>query len=174
MPGDVSESSEQIECHRCDATWSVDLIATKDGLTATVLEDPSWQVDLREIEYDSDYWEDYPEPEPHRFGIFTDPYKAWRVLLGTFGDEKSGSASENRMLLVQLCSIVEAYLSESILGLALRDRTVQAKLISVMPSLRDKTVSLSTVAETPDIVRDMIATLLACAVAGMIWTLMLS
>ncbi|WP_037461908.1 hypothetical protein [Sinorhizobium fredii] len=157
MPGDVeAESSEQIECLQCDKTWAVDLVATKDGLTATILEHPSTPVTLSDILWDSDYWEDSPEPEPRPHGIFEDAYREWQKHLVTIGDKNSGSASQNRMLLVQLYSIVEAYLADAILGLALRDRAVQAKLISVIPSLKDKTVSLATVAETPEIVRDMV------------------
>lgn len=153
----TEEASEVLECLYCDTDWAVDLVATNEGLSATILDHPSAQVHLSTIDWSSDeHWEDYPEPEPEPHGIFEQAFKEWRVLLGTIGNEKSGSSSENRMLLVQLYAIVEAYLSDAIVGLALRDRVIRAKLISAIPSLSGKTVSLTTLAEKPEIVWDMV------------------
>jgi hypothetical protein len=153
----TEETIEKIECLYCDATWTVELIATKDDLVATVLDRPSTPVSFSEIDWSNDgYWEDYPEPEPDPHSIFKEALEGWRKLLGTIGDENGGASSENRMLLIQLYSIVEAYLSDAIVGLALRDRSVQTNLISVIESLKDKSVTLSTVAERPEIVRDMV------------------
>lgn len=153
---DPEETNVEVECQHCEATWAVDIHSSGGDLHAAIAGHPSIAVDLSEIDGIGEYWENYPEPEPEPHRIFQDAHAEWRLLLGVLSNDQGGASSENRMLLIQLYSILEAYLSDAIVGLALRNTNIQARLISVMPSLKDKTVSLSMVAHNPEIVRDMV------------------
>lgn len=157
---EVDEQSETIECPYCDSTWSVDLTATSTSLTALVLEYPEVEVSFEPIDWSNDRWDDYPDPEPDPHEIFVNAHRDWRSSVREVANSHNGAASRNRMLFVQLYSIVEAYLSDAIVGLALRDTGVQARLIPVMPALKDKTVSLVSLAGNPNILREMVRSVL--------------
>ncbi|UWU23019.1 hypothetical protein N2601_08755 [Rhizobium sp. CB3060] len=70
-----------------------------------------------------------------------------------------GAGSKNRLLFVMLYSILEAYLSDAIIGAAMDDVGVQRKMLK-LEGLKDKQISLETILDRPDIVREMVKTTL--------------
>lgn len=147
------EDQEEIDCLICDNFWIVEMYADNKGLRLELSGHPDVDVKASPLE---DKWDDDPLPEPGAHSIFEDALQEWRVLLVIFADEKDGAASQNRMLFTHLYSIVEAYLSDAIISLAMQDIKVQARMIKVLPILKNKTVSLETIAENPEILRDMV------------------
>ncbi|MBZ9810718.1 hypothetical protein [Mesorhizobium sp. ESP-6-2] len=150
------ERVEEIECLNCDSSWTLEMCADNKGLRLELFGYPAVDISASPLDISDDNWDDDPPPEPDAHSIFDNALQEWRVLLGTFSDEKDGDASENRMLFTHLFSIVEAYLSDAIISLAMADTKVQARMIKVLPILKDKTVSLETIAGNPNIVRDMV------------------
>ncbi|MDX1073061.1 hypothetical protein GOL32_32450 [Sinorhizobium medicae] len=101
---------------------------------------------------------DEPEPEPGAYGIFQEAMRDWKknvVELSTM----EGTGSRNRMLFVTLYSILEAYLSDTIIGSAMEDVGVQRKMLK-LEGLKEKQISLETILDKPDIVREMVKTTL--------------
>ncbi|MCW1750237.1 MULTISPECIES: hypothetical protein [Rhizobium] len=147
---------ETVECIRCDSTWRVEITPGHETYRMTIGGNPDEDVTLHPLDMSDDepYWDDLPEPEPQPHDIFQEALRDWWSLLGKIGDQTSGSASVNRMLFVQLFSIFEAYLSDEIVGLTIRDTAVQRSIIAALPALNKQTVSLLTVAEKPNLVRD--------------------
>ncbi|MBY3258464.1 hypothetical protein HFO09_29295 [Rhizobium laguerreae] len=147
---------EIVECMRCDATWRIEITPGHESYGVAVAGHPETEVTFTAFDwssYDED-WDELPEPEPQPHDIFQEALKDWWALLGKLGDKDSGAASVNRMLFVQLFSIFEAYLSDEIIGLAMRDSDVRKPIVKTLPALTKQAVSLSTVAENPDLVRD--------------------
>ncbi|KKZ88549.1 hypothetical protein [Rhizobium phaseoli] len=149
-------SVEYVECMRCDDTLRVEITPRHESYGVVIVGHPDADVKLDALDMSSDEpdWDDLPEPEPQPHDIFQAALKDWWSLLGKLGDKNSGSASVNRMLFSQLFSIFEAYLSDEIVGLAMRDTGIQKGIIGALPALKKQTVSLSIVVEKPNLVRD--------------------
>jgi hypothetical protein len=154
---DVSDQGlEEIECLRCGSPWILEMDADNKGLRLELSGYPDVDVSASPVDFGDDEWDYDPLPEPGAHSIFENALQEWHVLLETFSNENDGAASENRMLFAHLYSIVEAYLSDAIVSLAMQDSKVQARMIKVLPVLKNKTVSLETIAENPNVVRDMV------------------
>ncbi len=164
IPGDVDEDGhyEEVVClnQEDDRKWMVIIRRDEDnGYTAELEEDPDVEVN---ISIENDHYDDWdePDPEPGAYGIFLNSMGEWKrnvVDLSTPG----GASSRNRMLFTTLYSIFEAYLSDSIVGSALVDVPVQRRLIKLKElDLHDKQLSLDTVLENPNVVRDMLRAVL--------------
>jgi DNA-directed RNA polymerase subunit RPC12/RpoP len=160
IPGDVSEHYEYVSCPNCDASdhWDVVIRQDEDGYTAELEKDPETDVSIEVgySQYDMDW--DEPEPEPDAYGIFRRAMSDWNRNLRELGTPH-GASSRNRMLFTTLYSILEAYLSDAIIGAANEDVAVQRKMLK-LDGLKDKQISLETVLDKPDIVRDMVKTTL--------------
>ncbi|MBP2443804.1 hypothetical protein [Rhizobium leguminosarum] len=103
---------------------------------------------------------DEPSPEPGAYGIFRRALGEWRSTVDEIGSF-DGESSRNRMLFSNLYSIVEAYLSDTIIGAAIADVSVQRQMLKLDDlKLKDKQLSLETVLAKPNIVSDMIKTTL--------------
>lgn len=153
---DGDYSVENVNCMRCGSGWQVEITPRHESYSVSIANHSEANVTLNALDMSDDepYWEDLPEPEPQPHDIFQAALKDWWTLLGRIGDKEAGSASVNRMLFIQLFSIFEAYLFDEIVGLAIRDGAVQKAIVNTLPSLKKQTVSLSTVAEKPNLVRD--------------------
>lgn len=164
IPGEVDEDGhyEEVAClnEEDDHKWMVIIRREEDnGYTAELEDDPDVEVD---ISIESDHYDDWeePDPEPGAYGIFLNAMGEWkRDVLDL--SAPGGASSRNRMLFTTLYSIVEAYLSDSIIGSALMDVPVQRRLIKLKElDLHDKQLSLDTVLENPNVVRDMLRAVL--------------
>lgn len=155
-------AEETVECMRCDSDWIVEITASQEGYGAALQGHPETQVVLSAADwsYDGEDWGDIPEPEPQAYDIFQDALKDWWALLRRIGDQNSGASSINRMLFIHLFSILEAYLYDEVLGLAVRDSRLQSAIINTLPKLKEQTVLLSAVATNPNLVRDQVTTAL--------------
>lgn len=163
IPGDQEEHFEEVSCLDDDDPRDWTVIIRYDELTGFTAElEEASEVDVTikvgGNHYDEDW--DEPEPEPGAYGIFQNAMGEWRrnvFDLSTPG----GASSRNRMLFTTLYSIFEAYLSDSIVGSALVDVPVQRRLIKLKElDLHDKQLSLDTVLENPNVVRDMLRAVL--------------
>ena len=157
------DEAEQFEKVACDfdedeEAWTV-VIRNDDGCWSAELEDdPDVDVTIKvDDNYGYDDW-DEPEPEPGAFGIFLSAMREWSVNVREMSTE-GGESSKNRLLFVMLYSILEAYLSDAIIGSAMEDVDVQRKLLK-LDGLRDKQISLETILDRPDIVKEMVKTTL--------------
>ena len=156
---DEYEQFEDVSClNREDPHAYVVVIRKSEGDARTYtaeLEENS-DVDVR-IDVDDSYYDDdwdEPEPEPDAYGIFVQAMNDWHANF-TELSSRSGSSSRNRMLFTTLYSILEAYLSDAIIGIAMDDENVQRALLR-LDGLKDKQVSLDTVLSKPDIVKEMV------------------
>ena len=160
MPGDQDEFTEEVACLDPESTheWTVNIEKTEDYYGAEVQGYPDVDVTVRLLDPgDDDDW-DEPPPEPGSYGIFLDALEEWRFNVTRLG-EPDGGSSRNRMLFTTLYSIVEAYLSDTIIGAALADKEVQRHMLT-LDGLKGAVVSLETVLDKPYIVRDMVKTAL--------------
>lgn len=153
---DFDEDQAEVDCPKCKSSWTVEMRADINGLAIQVFEYPDVDVTASPLDFEDDDWRDDPPPEPDAYSTFEAAMQEWRILVGSLASETDGSASENRMLFTHLFSIVEAYLSDSVIGLAMNEHEVQSKIIKVLPTLKGKTVSLDTLAKNPNILRDMV------------------
>lgn len=158
IPGDEDEHLEEVSClnPEDEHEWTVVIRKGNNGYSAELEEDPEVDVSI-DVDDRCDDWEE-PEPEPGAYGIFISAMRDWKINvseLSTVG----GAGSRNRMLFVMLYSILEAYLSDTIIGAAMEDVSVQRKMLK-LDSLKDKQISLETVLDKPDIVKDMVKTML--------------
>lgn len=139
-----------------DHQWTVRLLRSKNPVLAQIDGHPGVPVDVTP-DWLPSVW-DEPEPEPGAYSIFLEAMRDWKknvVELSTMG----GSGSRNRMLFVTLYSILEAYLSDTIIGSAVEDVGVQRKMLK-LEGLKEKQISLETILDKPDIVREMVKTTL--------------
>ncbi|MBY3251210.1 hypothetical protein HFN97_20685 [Rhizobium laguerreae] len=159
IPGDADEHTEEVSClNNEDAhEWTVIIRHDENGYSAELEGDLEVEVSIDVGSNHYDEWEE-PEPEPGAYGIFVGAMRDWNgnvSELSTMG----GASSRNRMLFVTLYSILEAYLSDTIIGAAMEDVSVQRKMLK-LDGLKDKQISLETILEKPDIVKDMVKTTL--------------
>lgn len=161
IPGDIDEHFEEVSCLNNEDPHEWSVIVRHDDLTgysAELEEDPEVEVtiDVGGNRYDEDW--DEPEPEPDAYGIFRRAMSDWKSNVRELGTPY-GASSRNRMLFVTLYSILEAYLSDAIIGAAMADVAVQRKMLK-LDGLKDKQISLETILDKPDIVREMVKTTL--------------
>ncbi|WP_201409911.1 hypothetical protein [Mesorhizobium sp. J8] len=147
----------EIECETCGNEIPVTITADLAGWQAHLTEDPDAKVEIERLDYSSyDDWLEELQPEPHPRAIFTQAIGEWTSLLHTIGDKRSGVSGINRMLLVQLFSIVEAYLSDAVIKLAFENPAVAKAIVTWHPDLKGERVSLPKVASQPNLVRDTV------------------
>ncbi|MBB3747195.1 hypothetical protein FHX10_006751 [Rhizobium sp. BK591] len=159
FPGDEDDHIEEVSClnPETDHEWTVRL-RKKGGFYSGQLEQHhDVKVSVSMLDISDDDW-DEPLPEPGAYGIFLDAMQEWRANVSAIG-EASGASSRNRMLFGTLYSIGEAYFSDAIIGAALGDPEVQRRMLK-LDGLKDKQISLETVLDKPDIVREMVKTTL--------------
>ena len=154
FPAGEDHVVEEVECLNPDEyhKWDVSLRESPNGVRATLNQHPEERVSVSVMDT-SDDWTD-PFPEPGSYGIFLGALDEWRGNVTDLGKVDGGS-SRNRMLFTTLYSIVEAYLSDTIIGAALADQAVQKHMLT-LDGLKGVVVSLETVLEQPNIVRDMV------------------
>jgi hypothetical protein len=158
MAADEDYLAEEVEClNREDShSWTVELQDTATGVRGRISKHPGVDVSVTPLDT-SDDWDD-PLPEPGSYGIFLEALEEWRYNVTDLGEEDGGS-SRNRMLFTTLYSIVEAYLSDTIIGAAIADTTVQRHMLK-LEGLKGTVVSLETILDKPTIVRDLVKTAL--------------
>lgn len=160
FPGDEEEYSAEVSCLNPDEDhqFSVSITRDEDDYSVVVDEHPDIDASAKAMDM-SDDW-DEPLPEPGAYGIYTEAMKEWRSNVDALA-QPHGDSSRNRMLFTTLYSIFEAYLSDSITGSALVDVRVQRRLVKLKElDLHDKQLSLDTVLENPNVVRDMLRAVL--------------
>lgn len=144
--------SEKVPCLNDDQhEFEIVLRKSDDGYSAIVRGSPETFVFL-----DVDYQWDEPLPEPDAHGIFLDALGEWKENVDAIG-VSDGSSSRNRMLFSTLFSIVEAYFSDTIIGAAISNVSVQRQILK-LDGLKGKLVKLETILDNPDIVLEMIKT----------------
>ncbi|RVP48130.1 hypothetical protein [Sinorhizobium medicae] len=160
IPGDQDEHFEGVSClnNEDPHDWTV-IIRHDDlnGFSAELEEDPEVDVTIDVGGNAYDDW-DEPEPEPDAYGIFRRAMADWKSNVRELSTP-FGASGRNRMLFVTLYSILEAFLSDAIIGAAMEDVAVQRKMLK-LDGLKDKQVSLDTILDKPDIVREMVKTTL--------------
>ncbi|MDX0759792.1 hypothetical protein GOD62_28035 [Sinorhizobium medicae] len=135
-----------------DRSWTVRILRSHNRTRAQLDGHPGVPVNVVPGWMPSGW--DEPEPEPGAYGIFQEAMRDWKknvVELSTM----EGTGSRNRMLFVTLYSILEAYLSDTIIGSAMEDVGVQRKMLK-LEGLKEKQISLETILDKPDIVREMV------------------
>ncbi|MBB3520980.1 hypothetical protein [Rhizobium sp. BK456] len=157
VAGDEAEQFEEVACEydEDEDAWTV-IIRHDENVWSAELEKAA-DVDVT-IKVDDTYDWDEPEPEPDAYGIFRRALTDWRSNVRELGTP-FGASSRNRMLFVTAYSILEAYLSDAIIGSAMEDVSVQRKMLK-LDGLKDKQISLETILDNPDIVREMVKTTL--------------
>lgn len=160
MPGDEAEHTEEVAClePESDHVWTVNIERTEEYYRAELQQHPDVDVSVGILNSGDDEDWDEPLPEPGSYGIFLGALNEWRGNVTDLG-KVDGASSRNRMLFTTLYSIVEAYLSDTIIGAALADKAVQKHMLT-LDGLKGAVVSLETVLEKPNIVRDMVKTAL--------------
>ncbi|MBY5828564.1 hypothetical protein ACC676_00415 [Rhizobium ruizarguesonis] len=159
VPGGQEEHFAEVPCQfdEDEEGWTVIIRHDGENGWSAELEDaPDVDVTIK-VDQTYDDWEE-PEPEPGAYAIFLGAMRDWKVNvseLSTVG----GAGSKNRLLFVMLYSILEAYLSDAIIGAAMEDVEAQRKMLR-LEGLRDKQVSLETILDKPDIVKEMVRTTL--------------
>lgn len=158
VPGDDDDYVDEVSClnPETDHEWTVRLRRKNGYRVGSVEGHPGVGVSIKELDT-SDDW-DEPEPEPDAYGIFRRAMADWKSNVRELGTSY-GASSRNRMLFVTLYSILEAYLSDAIIGAAMEDVAVQRKMLK-LDGLKDKQVSLVTILDKPDIVKEMVKTTL--------------
>ena len=144
-----------VDCETCGNSFSVTVRAYADEWDAFLTDDNSQKGTFEHFDYRPDQ---DPFPEPGSYGIFLEALEEWRFNVTDLG-EANGESSRNRMLFTTLYSIVEAYLSDTIIGAALADTAVQRHMLK-LDGLKGTVVSLETVLDKPNIVRDLVKTTL--------------
>lgn len=156
-PGSDVEATAifEAECEECGQTTEVTVTADLSGWLAHVSGDPETHVQVNHYDYSEDDWLEDLEPELHPFTNYKAASREWRKHLRELG-ETDDASGRNRMLLVQLFSIVEAYLSDAVIGIAHEFPDVLNSIVAWHPDLKEEKVSLSSVAANPNFVRDMV------------------
>ncbi|HMQ92508.1 MAG TPA: hypothetical protein PKA33_15925 [Amaricoccus sp.] len=145
----------ELDCKTCAESFSATIRAHLGGWEVFLTDDPSQTGTFEHFDYHYDEWIDELEPELHPRGIFDASMQEWRLMLNNISDDRYVSAG-NRMLLVQLFSILEAYLSDAVVNLAHGDQKVVAAIIKWHPELKGANVSLARVAAEPDLARNIV------------------
>ncbi|MDL2403944.1 hypothetical protein [Rhizobium mayense] len=156
----TGETVGEVSCLNSEEAhnWTVRIVKNRGELTAHLDDRDDVEVSLHLPGVPEDWYE--PSPEPGAYGIFLRAMAEWRYTVGEIGSF-DGESSRNRMLFSNLYSIVEAYLSDTIIGAAIVDVSVQRQMLKLDDlKLKDKQLSLETVLAKPNIVRDMIKTTL--------------
>jgi len=159
MRSDEDWHTQQIFCENPDEEhkFTAVMFMGEYGLCGRLEGHPDVNVSLSMSDPIGVLWGE-PEPEPDAYGIFLQAMADWKSNVRELGTPH-GASSRNRMLFVTLYSIMEAYLSDAIIGAAMEDVAVQRKMLK-LDGLKDKQVSLETILDKPDIVRDMVKTTL--------------
>ncbi|KKX33953.1 hypothetical protein [Rhizobium sp. LC145] len=145
----------EVECESCGQSSDVTVTAHLLHWSGHISGDPNTIVEITHHDYREDEWLEELEPEAHPYSNYTDAISEWRKLLNELG-EASETSGRNRMLLVQLFSILEAYLSDAVVGLAHQKDAVLKSIIRWHPDLKSEQVSLVSVAENPNFVRELV------------------
>lgn len=153
--GEPTTQDVMEECEYCGCEMDLVIAAHAGAWTAFLMENPEEAANVERLDTYDDWLEDL-QPEPQPSAIFHQAINDWIRLLYSIGDRRSGAAGVNRMLLIQLFSIVEAYLADAIIKLAFEDPDITQAIVKWHPDLKDERVSLQKVASEPNLVRDML------------------
>ncbi len=153
-----AESTEDVdlECTDCGEGFSMTIRAGLAGWEVFLTDDPAQKGKFEHLDYGYDEWLEQMEPEPHPRTIFDLAVHEWSDLVHKLADRNDGGAGINRMLFMQLFSIVEAFLADAIQRLAFDYDDVATAIVLWNPKLAKENVTLKTVAEKPDIVREIV------------------
>jgi hypothetical protein len=157
-PIEDGEFDNEIICSNSEGehSWSARIIRKGGAVIARLDNHPD--VTVHAYPPGSDW--DEPSPEPGAYGIFRHAIGEWGSTLQEIGSA-DGESSRNRMLFSNLYSIVEAYLSDTIIGAAIADTSVQRQFLKIKDlRFKDNQLSLETVLDNPDVVGDIIKTTL--------------
>lgn len=152
------ESTEDIEmeCTECGETFSMTIRAMWVGWEVFYTDEPTKMGTIEHLDYGYDEWLEQTEPEPQPRTIFDLAIHEWSELVHKLADRSDGGAGINRMLFMQLFSITEAFLADAIQRLAFDYEDVARAIVIWNPKLSKEPITLKTVAEKPDIVRDKV------------------
>lgn len=156
MDPDDEEHHEDVTClnDEDDHDWTVVVLHQECRHTAAVVEDSEVDVSLK-VDDHADFW-DEPEPEPNPYEIFRAAMCEWGRNVDDLG-EAAGHGSRNRMLFITLYSIAESYFSDAVNGNVVLEPAVQKQLLKTKGlGLADTKISLETILDKPDIVRERI------------------
>lgn len=145
----------EIACDNCGEITVVE-VSAKDGIWSAHVQLTGEAASVEHFDYRDDQWYEQLVPEPHPFDNYIASFSDWKTLLSRFGDAQSGHADINRMLLVQLFSIFEAYISDAITGYIYGNPSAALAVIKWHPELKHETVLLGAVAENPNLPRDTV------------------
>ncbi len=152
----VATETVELDCETCGHSFDVTIRAHPGGWDAFLTDDPSMKATFEHYDYRYDEWINELEPEQHPRTIFEEAINELIKLIDDIAEKNSGSAAVNRMLLVQLFSIVEAYLADAIIKLVHDDNALAADIVRWHPELKSENVSLKRVATEPNLVRDIV------------------
>lgn len=152
---------EQAKCWnpKCQAKWEVELYAKNGRVKYTVMNHPGIVVTVRPLS-EIDEWFDEPLPEAGAYGILLGALDELRTMVGQMATP-DGASTVNRMLFVHVYSIIEAYLSDVITGIAMADTNIQLKLLNHVDALKTKRLTLEDFLKQPTAVVDHIRANLA-------------
>lgn len=152
------ESTEDIEmeCTECGESFSMTIRAMWVGWEVFYTNEPTKMGTIEHLDYGYDEWLEQTEPETQPRTVFDMAIHEWSDLVHRLADRSDGGAGINRMLFMQLFSITEAYLSDAIQRLAFDYEEVAKAIVIWNPKLAKENITLKTVAEKPDIVRDKV------------------
>ncbi|MGR9475940.1 hypothetical protein [Rhizobium leguminosarum] len=130
VSGDQGEHYEEVFCEydEDEDAWTVIIHHDETGWSAELEKAPNVDVTIKVDDTYDDYEE--PEPEPDAYGIFRRALADWRSNVRELGTP-FGASSRNRMLFVTAYSILEAYLSDAIIGAAVEDVAVQKQMLKL-------------------------------------------
>jgi len=159
--GDGDGFQQDVSClnSKCRSQWVISMYATHNRVHYSLMNYPDVIVSDRQLNTEDDWFKD-PLPEPGAYRIFLSALDELRTMIGKMGTADGGS-TVNRMLFVHLYSIIEAYLSDIITGIAMADTTIQLKLLNHVDSLKTKKLTLEEFLKQPTAVVDHIRANLA-------------
>lgn len=156
MDPDNDQHHEDVTClnDEDEHEWTVVVLHQEGRYTAAIVEDPEINVSL-EVDDHADFWEE-PDPEPNSYKIFQTAMREWDRNVDQLS-VPAGDSSRNRMLFITLYAIAESYFSDAVNGNVVLEQAVQKQLLKTKGlGLADIKISLETILDKPDIVRDRI------------------
>jgi hypothetical protein len=154
-----AEEDVDIVCDECDSGFWAHVLNVGGDCTITLRDYPETNVDTGSAFYDApedsdDHWlDDILSKEPYSIYLATHGECA-RYLFSHGGD---GSSLINRMVFSQYIAALEAYLSDTLIGTVIDDKSALIALSAKDKRLTERKFSMSEFIEDPDLIRKMIA-----------------